>query len=79
MNPRKKDWAKNNIENLQHLGLTYTMEDIGNMAKPTYKKLIKKKILEFSFKYLVEKRNARNGKGFDIQYEKLEEEKTIIF
>ena len=63
MNPRKKDWAKNNIENLQHLGLTYTMEDIENMAKPTYKKLIKKKILEFSFKYLVEKRNARNGKG----------------
>ena len=48
------------------------MEDIENMPKQTYKKLIKKKIMEFSFKYLIEKRNTRNGKGIEIMYEKLE-------
>ena len=71
-NPRKKDWAKTVIENLQHLEIPYTMEEIENMPKQTYKNVIKKKILEYSFKYLIEKINRRNGKGIELQYEKLE-------
>ena len=42
------------------------------MPKQTYRKLIRRKITEFSFKYLLEKRNRRNGKGIEMQYKKLE-------
>jgi hypothetical protein len=70
--PKKKDWAKTIIENLQHLQLEYSLEEIENMPKQTYIKLIKRKITEFSFKYLLEKRNRRNGKGIEMQYKKLE-------
>ena len=48
------------------------MEEIENIPKQTWRKLIKKKIIDFSFKYLLEKRNSRNGKGIEIQYQKLE-------
>ena len=47
------------------------MEDIENMPKQTYRKIIKKKIIEFSLKYLLEKRYRRNGKGMEIHNEKL--------
>ena len=63
ISPKKKDWAKTILENLQHLELTYTMEDIENMPKQTYRKIIKKKIIEFSLKYLLEKKEQKEWKG----------------
>ena len=37
--PKKKDWAKTVIENLQHLQLEYSIEEIENMPKQTYRNI----------------------------------------
>ena len=44
INPKKKDWARTINENLKHLELKYTLEDIENMPKQTYRKIISQKI-----------------------------------
>ena len=57
---------------MKHLNIKHTFENIQAMPKETYKKLIKYKIKEGAFKYLISKRNKRNEKGIDIQYTDLE-------
>ena len=69
---KKKDWGKTVKEDLLHLGLEITIEDIEIMPKQTYKKLIRKKIQEKAFDYLITKRNNRNGKGMALSYKGLE-------
>ena len=56
---------------LEHLQIKLTMVEMEEMPKQTYKKLIKGRIREAAFKYLIEKRNNRNGKGIHLVYEKL--------
>ena len=63
--PKKKDWIKTVLSNLEHLGIDLSIADIEEMPRQTYKKLIKKRIEECAFNYLIEKRNKRNGKGID--------------
>ena len=41
------------------------------MPKATYKKIIKKRINEKAFEYLMNIRNKRNGKGMDMKYTRL--------
>ena len=41
------------------------------MPKATFKKIVKKRITEQSFEYLLNLRNKRNGKGMDINYLRL--------
>ena len=67
---KKKYWGKTIKEDLLHLGLEITIEEIELMPKQTYKKLIRKKIQEKSFEYLITKRNKRNGKGMKLSYKK---------
>ena len=70
-NIKKTDWGNTINENLQHLQIDWTFEEIENMPKATYKKIVKKRIKEKSFEYLLNLRNNRNGKGIDINYTEL--------
>ena len=72
INPKKKDWIYTVKENMKHLDIKLTFENIQLMSKDSYKKLIKNKIKEGAFKYLISKRNKRNGKGMEIEYTYLE-------
>ena len=72
INPKKKDWIYTVKENMKHLDIKLTFENIQLMSKDSYKKLIKNKIKEGAFKYLISKRNKRNGKGMEIEYTQLE-------
>jgi hypothetical protein len=69
--PKKKDWIRTAKMDLEHLQIKLTIDEIEEMPKQTYKKLIKGRIKEVAFKYLIEKRNNRNGKGIHLVYEKL--------
>ena len=69
---KKNELGKTVKENLLHLDLEITIEDIEIMPKQTYKKLIRKKIQEKAFDYLITKRNNRNGKGMALSYKGLE-------
>ena len=72
LNPKKKDWIYTVKENMKHLNIKHIFENIQAMPKETYKKLIKYKIKEVAFKYIISKRNKRNGKGIEIEYTDLE-------
>ena len=76
--PQKKDWAKTVQDNLKELEINYTMKEIEEMPKQTYKNIIKKRIKDFSLKYLLSKRNRRNGKGREIEYSKLAMQNYIL-
>ena len=68
---KKKDWAYTVKEDLKHLDIQLTINEIEFMPKETYRNLIKKKITQKSLEYLLSKRNARNGKGMKMSYSKL--------
>ena len=59
------------------MGIEIPIEDIEYIPKETYKKLIKKKIFEKYFQYLLNKRNTRNGKGMELFIEKFEIQKYL--
>ena len=65
----KKDWVSTVYKDLEYLGLKVSFSEIEVMGNSTYKKLIKKKIREQAFLYLIEKVNNCDGKGkkFSIQ------------
>ena len=46
--------------------------EIKEMPNETFKKMIKESIKESPFLYLNDKRKRRNGKGIEVEYEKLE-------
>ena len=69
---QKKDWGTTVKEDLKHLKIEIPIEEIEYLPKATYIKLIKKKIYQKSFEYLLDRRNTRNGKGMEMSYEKLE-------
>ena len=43
-NPNKKDWVTTILDDLKHLGVNKTMEDIRNMKKGTYMNMIKQRL-----------------------------------
>ena len=49
------------------MGLELTLQEIEEMPKSKYKQLIKRKIKDQAFKYLMEKKETRNGKGKEIK------------
>ena len=75
---KKKDWGKTVREDILHLGLDISFADIEIMPKQTYKKLIRQKIQQKSFEYLINKRNNRNGKGMAISYHSLEMQNYLL-
>ena len=52
-NPNKKDWVTTILDDLKHLGVNKTMEDIRNMKKGTYMNMIKQRIQTITFENLV--------------------------
>ena len=69
---KKKDWVTTVKEDIFHFGLETTIEDIEMMPKQTYKKVKRQKTQVNAFKYLIAKRNNRNGKGMALSYKGLE-------
>ena len=68
---KRKDWGKTIIEDLKHLEINISYKEIEQMPIETYKNIVKKQINYKSFKYLLSKRNKRNGKGMELLYENL--------
>ena len=63
--PKKKDWISTVKQNLKQLDITLTLQNIEEMPKSTYKKIIKNTIQK-------EKRDERNRKGIEICYQNLD-------
>ena len=53
------------------MGLELTLQEIEEMPKRKYKQLIKIKVKDHAFKYLMEKKVTGNGKGKEIKYKEL--------
>ena len=68
---KRKDWGKTVLENLKYLEIKNTFEEIKEMSEKKYKEIIKLKILEKAFCYLIQKNTKRNGKGKNIRYNTL--------
>ena len=75
---KKKDWGKTIIEDLKHLEVNISYKEIEHIPIETYKTLIKRKIKYMSLKYLLSKRNNRNGKGMELTYEQLKMQNYLL-
>ena len=71
-NPQKKDWINTVYMNLNELEILLTLEEIEVMPIATFKKLVKLKIKEKAFIYLINQKEKRNGKGIEINHLKHE-------
>ena len=67
-NPTKGDWASSCIQDLEDLGMNLTLNEIKNLSKYTYSKLIKKSIQDKALEYLNEKKRS---KGQEIEYKEI--------
>ena len=71
-NVKKKDWAQSIKNDLKPLDIDLSIQDIELMPQIKYIQLIKRKIKCYAFQFLVDKKERRNGKGKEIQYQELE-------
>ena len=71
-------WGKTVLKDLENLEIVHTMEEIEKMSKSKYKCLVKRKVQEKALKYLLDKKNHRNGKGNEIQYTSLKMQGYLI-
>ena len=62
-NLKKKDWGQTIMRDLNTLGIDFTLQEIEEMPEKRYKQLMKRKIKEHALKYLINKKERRNGKG----------------
>ena len=67
--PIKKDWGSQVRKDIEELNLGVQLEDIENIPKNTFKKLVKTKIKEHAFKYLM---NKKKSKSKDVPHDKLQ-------
>ena len=63
--PTKGDWASICVKDLNQLGLNLSTEEIRNMKRKQFKNMLKEKIDELAFNYLIEKRGK---KGSEIKF-----------
>ena len=63
--PTKGDWASTCLDNLLHLQISESLEDIRKMPKNKFKKIVSEKIKECSFQYLLVKQGS---KGSQLKY-----------
>ena len=69
--PTKKDWYSAVLKDLQELGLNYLdLDEIQNMKKETFKKLVKEKCDDVVLNYLLEG-NDKKSKMKDLKYYQL--------
>ena len=83
-NPLKNDYDKSCEKYRNILKIKLSFDEIAEMSKQSYTKLVKKKTTEAAFLYLMEKKNKQtkisniNYKSLDIQEYLLEGNKNII-
>ena len=66
--PIKGDWASSCLKSLDYLKLNFSIEEIKEMNKTQFKKILKMSIQEKSLQYLL---NKRGSKGKEMQYSSL--------
>ena len=69
---KKKDWGKTVMKDLEELKIQLSIQEIEALSKNLFKTMIKRKIKERAFQYLVNKKITRNGKGIEINHSRLE-------
>ena len=67
--PLKGNWVSTCKNDLKEMEIELGLKEIRMMAKDNFKKLVKTRITEIAFKYLLDRRGS---KGKEIQYERLE-------
>ena len=67
--PTKNDWVSTCKKDLEELNISLKFEEIRMMSKENFSKIVKSKIPELAFKYLLSKRGS---KGKEIFYKRLE-------
>ena len=70
-NPTKGDWVTEALEDINYLYLKLDLEDIGNMSKNRFKKIVKCKTKQKVFDYLLGKKESRSSdhsKGKQLIY-----------
>ena len=55
----KKDWGSQVINDIEELNIRTKIEDIKDMPKATLKKMVKVKVHEEAFKYLINKKKSK--------------------
>ena len=66
--PKKGDWASTCIKNLSELNINKSLEEIRQMSKNNFKNLLKTKVRNNAFQYLIDKQRS---KGSEIEYSEL--------
>ena len=68
-NPTRGEWALPCFDDLKQLGITESMDEIKQMTKTRFNRIIKIKIKESALRYI----NEKNGqKGKEISYHSIE-------
>ena len=66
-----KDWITTVLKDLEELNLDFTFTDIKHISKENWKKLVKRNVIEKTFKNLLETKQT-HSKVMKLEYEKLE-------
>ena len=66
--PTKGDWASTCAENIKQLKINLSTEEIRKMKRNVFKNILKTKINELAFTYLIQKRGI---KGREVEYSSL--------
>ena len=72
-----KDWITTVIKDMKELTLDFTFTHIKQMSKENWKQLVKRKIIENSFKKLLETKQ-KHSKVMNLEYEKLEMQTYLL-
>ena len=76
-NPLKNDFIHTCNKYLNHLDIKLTFEEISKLSKYKFKQIVKQKVAEAGFKYLLEEK-SRQTKIIDISYSKLEIQEYLV-
>ena len=57
-NPTKGDWATEVLQDIEYLDLNLDLEDIKNMPKSSFRKIVKTKTTKKALKFLLEKQGS---------------------
>ena len=75
-NPTKNGWGSEVSKDIIELNIGVEIEDIKNMSKTTFKELVRTKVIEKAFKYLM---NKNKSKTKDLPHSDLEANRGEIF
>ena len=79
-NPLKNDFVKTCEKYLDTLKINLTFDEISEMSKSKFKKIVKQKTTEAAFKYLIEEKNkpGKQTKIAHLQYKSLEMQEYLL-